>query len=571
MPADPSTASLDATLRDFVAGQKVFGRYTLTRILGRGGMGIVWLTHDDDLDRDVALKFLPEIIVHDRAIVEDLKRETKRALELTHKNIIRIHDFVHDSISACITMEYVEGDTLSNLRVDKATRAFEPDEIKPWLSQLCDALDYAHNHARIVHRDLKPSNLMITKRGQLKIADFGIACTLTDSVSMITHSTGTSGTLFYMSPQQLDGHRATHLDDIYSVGATLYELLTSKPPFYSGDIQRQIHERIPPSMMRRRADLDIEGNPIPKNWEETVANCLAKDPAKRPQTVTALAQRLHLAETSEPTFASTKSQTVKSARRMRSRFAIAAAIAIIAVAGAVLFERNQQRQQSNQGQIAKSKPSNAPTASPPVAAPPAVSPSAATRARRNPSPLEHDLHFTDGRVPNGWRIVVYGPGQNASIKNGQFQADQVDTYAGLRTAVELDASKPLVIEYTGNVADVYWGMGEQARLLMTDGTIITAGLGKAGYGGKELSAGIGNSRSPQFTKALPPKFGVYRVKAKFENGRVSCSAIQWGKGTLFEESIAVPELELREVSEIELFAFTTTGESAWVRDVTIYQ
>src|SRR5207302_8236739 len=167
----PST-SLDRTLRDFVPDQKVFGRYTLTRILGRGGMGIVWLAHDDELDRDVALKFLPEIIVHDRAVVADLKRETKRALELTHENIIRIHDFIQDSISACISMEYIDGDTLSNLRADKATRIFEPEEIQPWLSQLCEALDYAHNHARIIHRDLKPSNLMISKRGVLKIADF---------------------------------------------------------------------------------------------------------------------------------------------------------------------------------------------------------------------------------------------------------------------------------------------------------------------------------------------------------------------------------------------------------------
>src|SRR6266446_3024517 len=116
-------------MREFVSGQKLFGRYTLIKILGRGGIGIVWLAHDDELDRDVALKFLPEIIVHDRAVVADLKRETKRALELTHENIIRIHDFVQDSISACISMEYIDGDTLSNLRSDKAARIFEPDEL----------------------------------------------------------------------------------------------------------------------------------------------------------------------------------------------------------------------------------------------------------------------------------------------------------------------------------------------------------------------------------------------------------------------------------------------------------
>ena len=264
-------------------------------------MGIVWLAHDEVLDRDVALKFLPEIIIHDRAVLEDLKRETKRNLELTHKNIIRIHDFVHDVISGCISMEYVEGDTLSNLRADKPSKIFEPDELKPWLSQLCDALDYAHNQSRIVHRDIKPSNLMITKRGQLKIADFGIARSLSDSVSMLTQARGTSGTLLYMSPQQLDGERATHLDDIYSIGASIYELITSKPPFYSGNIDRQIREKIPPTMTERRKQLEVEGNPIPKNWDETIAACLAKNPTRRPQSVPEIARRLQLAISEPPT------------------------------------------------------------------------------------------------------------------------------------------------------------------------------------------------------------------------------------------------------------------------------
>jgi len=102
---------------------------------------------------------------------------------------------------------------------------------------------------------------------------------------MITVGQHTSGTLVYMSPQQLDGARGTPLDDIYSVGATLYELLTSKPPFYSGNIDRQIHERIPPPMVYRREELDVVGGePIDPLWEEAVAACLQKDPALRPQS-----------------------------------------------------------------------------------------------------------------------------------------------------------------------------------------------------------------------------------------------------------------------------------------------
>jgi hypothetical protein len=287
--------ALDATTRDFANGQKVFNRYTLIKTLGRGGMGVVWLAHDDELERNVALKFLPELIVHDRAVLGDMKRETRRSLDLTHKNIVRIYDFVHSEQSGCISMEYVDGDTLSNLRADKPHKVFEAHDLNEWTSQLCDALDYAHNHARIIHRDLKPANLMVNTRGDLKVSDFGISRSLSDSVSMLTMEQGRSGTLVFMSPQQLDGERGSHLDDVYSFGATVYELLTSKPPFSSGNVDRQIREKIPPAMTLRRKELEIEGEPIDETWERVVAACLAKDPARRPQSFAEIAQKLEIA------------------------------------------------------------------------------------------------------------------------------------------------------------------------------------------------------------------------------------------------------------------------------------
>src|SRR5437899_9220224 len=136
---------------------------------------------------------------------------------------------------------------------------------------------------------------MVNQQGELKISDFGIARSLGDSVSRLTLGQGRSGTLVYMSPQQLNGELCTHLDDIYSLGATIYELLTSKPPFYSGNIDRQIQERVPPSMTERRKELDIEPALVPPIWEETVAACLAKDPTQRPQSAAEIAQRLQLA------------------------------------------------------------------------------------------------------------------------------------------------------------------------------------------------------------------------------------------------------------------------------------
>jgi ketosteroid isomerase-like protein len=134
---------------------------------------------------------------------------------------------------------------------------------------------------------------MLNGKGDLKVADFGIARSLSDSVSMLTMARGTSGTLAYMSPQQLDGERASNLDDIYSLGATLYELLTSKPPFHSGGIERLIREKTPSSLAAKRDELDVSSDHrIPEQWEQTIAACLAKDGAARPQSSLEVRDRL---------------------------------------------------------------------------------------------------------------------------------------------------------------------------------------------------------------------------------------------------------------------------------------
>src|SRR5213080_1238437 len=327
-----------ATSREFSGGQKVFGRYTLVKVLGRGGMGIVWLAHDEELERDVALKFLPDLMIQDRALLDQLKHETKRCLELTHPHIVRIHDFIHDERSGCISMEYVDGETLSNLRAEKERKVFEPDEIAGWIAQLCDALDYAHNRARVIHRDLKPANLMMNKRGELKITDFGIARNLADSASRLTAEQSRSGTLVYMSPQQLNGERGTHLDDIYSLGASIYDLLTSKPPFYSGNIDRQICERVAPSMTERRKELDIEPALVPQLWEDAVAACLAKDPSRRPQSAAEVAQRLGL------TPSQTRTRVTSGKRLNRKTLLIGgiAALSVLALAGLYFGLLNRQ-------------------------------------------------------------------------------------------------------------------------------------------------------------------------------------------------------------------------------------
>ena len=285
-----------ATITGLQPGQKVFARYTLNRVLGRGGMGVVWLARDGTLGRDAALKFLPEVVAGDRAAIEGLKREVRRAIALAHPHIVKIHDFVTDGRTAAVSMEYVEGDTLASLRLDEPGQLFAADRLAPWVAQLCAALDYAHRKGRIVHRDLKPANLMIDAEGDLKVLDFGLAATLAESVSQVSRQSTGSGTPAYMSPQQLRGLDPELSDDLYALGATLYDLLAGQPPFRSTQssvLMHQVLNEAPQGLNHRRVKADQP--PVPPEWEETIMALLAKEPADRPQSAGEVAERLGLA------------------------------------------------------------------------------------------------------------------------------------------------------------------------------------------------------------------------------------------------------------------------------------
>jgi serine/threonine protein kinase len=194
------------TVRELSAAARVFGRYVLESLAGRGGMGVVWKARDERLNRLVALKLLPEVVAGDPEAVKDLLRETNRCLELTHPHIVRVYDLVQDGPLAAISMEYVDGESLAKRKAAAPGGCLTLEELRPLTEQLCTALDYAHRVAKVVHRDLKPANLLLTRDGQLKVTDFGIARSLSDTHTRLTgRVSNTSGTLLYMSPQQLRG------------------------------------------------------------------------------------------------------------------------------------------------------------------------------------------------------------------------------------------------------------------------------------------------------------------------------------------------------------------------------
>lgn len=281
----------------------LFRRYRVIRELGRGGMGVVQLAHDTALDIPVAVKLVPDLVVKDTEAIADLRKEVLRGMALAHPGIVRTHNFERDESGAGIVMEYVEGETLTDLKTRQPGGCFDPPQILPWLVQLCAVLDYAHREARLVHRDLKPRNIMLTRTGKVKVADFGIAALLSDSMSRHSMEGRVSGTLCYMSPQQAEGKRPSPLDDIHALGATIYELLTGKPPFFRGSpasIHAQILSVVPPSMAERRADLEIADKAaLPPAWEKVIAACLAKEPAQRPQSAGEVLARLQGAAVAE--------------------------------------------------------------------------------------------------------------------------------------------------------------------------------------------------------------------------------------------------------------------------------
>jgi len=293
--ADHDSKELDdsPTLRGFLPGTRVFDRYVLEALAGRGGMGVVWQARDTELNEPVALKFLPEVVARDDGAVAELQEETREARRLKHPNIVRLHRFEREGAMAAFAMEFVKGATLAHLRLQQPGKVFSVEKLAPLIVQLCEALDYAHGEAEIVHRNLKLANILVTVDEVVKVTDFGVARSLNDLHTRLTgRAENTGSTLLSMSPQQLRGDDPASSDDIYALGAILYELLTGRPPFYTGDVAWQIREMAPKSVNIRLAVLGL--TPVPAGWDETILACLAKEPESRPKSASIVAERLNL-------------------------------------------------------------------------------------------------------------------------------------------------------------------------------------------------------------------------------------------------------------------------------------
>ncbi len=288
IPAPSSGGNFGATPGGRIGG----ARYLLKRLVGRGEFSELWLARDVKNEKDVALKFLPRALLQDENLLEHLRQDVSRNGLLKHPHIVSAYELVADDNAAAIAMDFIDGWSLATMKVDKLGQCHSPEEIGPWVREVGDALAYAHNEFGMVHGDLKPSNLLTSTREGIKITDFGFASLIrTESSKRGIIKSGYGG-IGFLSPQQVMGEPPSKLDDIYSLGATIFDLLTGTPPFYKGEIIAQICSLKPPRMAQRLAELSFQSDPLPVVWEETVAACLAKNPADRPQRVEDVLQML---------------------------------------------------------------------------------------------------------------------------------------------------------------------------------------------------------------------------------------------------------------------------------------
>ena len=273
------------------------GRYELDGVVGRGGMAEVYRARDIRLDRIVAIKTLRTDLARDQIFQARFRREAQSAASLNHPSIVAVYDTGEDMTSGVpvpyIVMEYVDGRTVRDL-LQEGHRLL-PERSLEIIDGVLRALDYSHQ-AGIVHRDIKPGNVMVTRNGDIKVMDFGIARAMSDAQATMTQTAQVIGTAQYLSPEQARGERVDSRSDLYSTGCLLYELLTGRPPF-TGDSPVAIayqHVRenpVPPS----RVDPDV-----PPWADAIVLKAMAKAPADRYQTAADMRADLQRAASGMP-------------------------------------------------------------------------------------------------------------------------------------------------------------------------------------------------------------------------------------------------------------------------------
>ena len=315
-------------------GQVLDNRYRIERIIGMGGMAVVFRAEDLLMRRIVAVKILKDDIARDEVSVKRFINESKAVSMLSHPNIVTIYDVSVRSDAKYIVMEYIEGITLKNYMTKKGKLEFR--EIIMYTEQVLRALEHAHQKG-IVHRDIKPQNIMLLKNGIIKVMDFGIA--KLPNAETVTVKDSAIGTVYYISPEQASGKPIDARSDIYSLGVMMYEMATGKLPFTADSpvsvALKQINDTAKP--------VKEEMPSLPLGLSQIIARAMDKDPDMRYQSAQQmLRQVVRLGDNPETTFKPPK-PTKKKGRVKTSRgmlpiiLAITAAFLIVGIVGVIFL------------------------------------------------------------------------------------------------------------------------------------------------------------------------------------------------------------------------------------------
>lgn len=269
--------------------RRINDRYDLGETLGFGGMSEVHLARDTRLSRDVAIKVLRADLARDPSFYERFRREAQNAASLNHPTIVQVYDTGEADTAAgplpYIVMEYVDGETLRDVLRRDGTIA--PQAAMTWMADVCAALDFSHRNG-IVHRDMKPANVMLTRAGEIKVMDFGIARAMSDPSAGMTQTAAVIGTAQYLSPEQARGESVDARSDVYAAGCVLFELLTGQPPFQGDSPVAVAYQHVREDPPTPSSILDT----VPPELDSITLKALSKNPANRYQTAGEMRQDL---------------------------------------------------------------------------------------------------------------------------------------------------------------------------------------------------------------------------------------------------------------------------------------
>jgi serine/threonine-protein kinase len=267
-------------------GDIIDGRYKYIEKIGKGAFGTVLLMHDEVVDEQLILKFLNQNVSSDEEMMKRFVHELRYSRKITHRNVIRIYDFLHLQGAYAISMEYFPSHTLSGEIPD--SKPMDLAKALRFSKDMATGMNIAHQ-AGVIHRDLKPANILVNSEGLLKIVDFGVAAAASSGDTQLTKTGYVIGSPKYMAPEQILGKKVDETADIYSIGVIMYEMVTGVPPYSRGDHMSVMYQHV-----QGKAKHCQEINPLlPDDYANIIVKAMSVDKTKRFQSMDELTEALN--------------------------------------------------------------------------------------------------------------------------------------------------------------------------------------------------------------------------------------------------------------------------------------